>query len=127
MGYGDVSPATDAGKVFFVVFIFGSLSIIGFALGVLVEAVTKSEMLLKSSEDEQSTITKSVFATLDNIIGITGRLMLLNLLILLILLSFGVLFNFFVEQMSFVNSLYWTVATTTTVGVWVPYTTVRRR
>ena len=41
VGYGDVSPADNAGKITFIVFILLGLSIIGFAMGVLVAESAK--------------------------------------------------------------------------------------
>ena len=39
VGYGDVSPESDVGKILFIIFILFGLSLVGFAMGVVVSKV----------------------------------------------------------------------------------------
>ena len=69
VGYGDVSPATNGGKVFFIFFILFALSMVGFCIGCIVDLIQDSNMTDRTESDME----KSFFGAIDNAITPAGR------------------------------------------------------
>jgi len=110
VGYGDVSPADNAGKITFIVFILLGLSIIGFAMGVLVAESAKL------TDRERSPWEECLCGFLEDTLGLIGTMIFVNLLILAAIAAVGTVFLVWVEEFDTLDGLYWSVATFTTVG-----------
>lgn len=109
VGYGDIAPETVGGKIFFILFIIVGLSLISFALGVTFQRMAEAA----ADEKEPSWV---IFRWSEGVFGTMGFMLLCDLLGLVILTLIGTFWHIYVEDMSGIDSLYWTVATYTTVG-----------
>lgn len=110
VGYGDVSPEGDVGKVLFIIFILFGLSLIGFSMGVV---VSKLSGLMNR---EESAFEKCLFGHIDSCIGVYARIALMDFVVLLIVTFVGTIYVVMVEEFSTIDAVYWIVCTYTTVG-----------
>jgi len=97
------------GKLFFIFFIVFGLSMIGFAMGVMFQKMAEQV-------DGENEAKLWIFRASEGLLGKIGTAVLFDLLALIILTLVGAFFHMFVENMSAIDSFYWTVATYTTVG-----------
>jgi len=110
VGYGDVSPESDLGKMLFIIFILFGLSLIGFAMGVVVSKVANL------TDRDPTELEKCIFSAIDNCVGVHVRMALLNFLFLLFLTFVGSFYVIMFEEFTPIDAVYWIVATYTTVG-----------
>jgi len=112
VGYGDLSPDGDGTKIFFIFWIFFGLSIVATGLALIVEFSTKLEL----EETEEVGLYRRTMNAIDAVIGKTWRKLAMEFTVLVLFIAVGTAWVCTVEQFSFIDGLYWSVQTLTTVG-----------
>jgi len=107
VGYGDVTPRTDAGMVIFVVYILLGLCLVGFGLGILCSSAS-------SMWDSVEKMCR--WGVVDKFIGLTARLLLVNVVLLASIITTGSVFLLVTDDFTGIEAVYVSVATLTTVG-----------
>jgi len=109
VGYGDMSPQTSPGRLFFIIYILGALTVIGYCFGAMID--------IFSNKLRSKVANEGCWVTLSNCLGGSKWITLAASYSCLLLLTLvGTLFLHFLEDLSIVDAAYWTVATFTTVG-----------
>jgi len=104
VGYGDVVPQTDGGKIFTIVFIFFGLSIVAACVGLLAAQVARmSEGTSKESARDRTTCgdLKTIITPM--------FMMVANILIMALFLHYN-------ENVDWVTSFYWAMVSLSSVG-----------
>jgi len=103
VGYGEITPTNDTTRGMIVVFLAGGMAFFVFTMTIL------CEMMLDKMEDVTSKYNLAQFTCCG--VRVLGLVILLTLIV-----TSGVCYGVFVEKWNFVNSIYFTVVTITTVG-----------
>jgi len=111
VGYGDFSPEGDGTKIFFIFWIFFGLSVVATGLALIVESSTKIE-----DADEDPSLYRRSINAIDDVTGKIFRKLAMEFFVLLLFIAVGTVWVCTVEEFGFVDGLYWSVQTLSTVG-----------
>lgn len=127
VGYGDVSPSTDAGRLFTVFFAIFGIFILGFFLGLLGERVVEMETQAYAAmrEKARNELKKAFGMEIDEeaekykpetACGLICHLLRLELPLLAVLFGLGILYGTQMEHWTVIESIYFSTITFSTVG-----------
>mmetsp|Transcript_6079 Transcript_6079/g.9320 ORF Transcript_6079/g.9320 Transcript_6079/m.9320 type:complete len:388 (+) Transcript_6079:146-1309(+) len=127
IGYGDVSPSTDAGRLFTVFFAIFGIFILGFFLGLLgarlVEMETEAYATMR--EKARNQLKKAFGMKIDEkaekqkpktACGVICHILTLELPLIAVLFGLGILYGTQMEHWTVIESIYFSTITFSTVG-----------
>lgn len=112
VGYGDITPKTDGQKVFTCLFVFCGVGMIGNALGILGSILLDKQQALEEHLDKKV----DQLTTGDDFMTPSRWKLVMSFLLIVVLVFGGTITMMIVEGMSFVDGMYYSCVTVTTVG-----------